>query len=326
MNKHQPDPNTLIIKDALFPHSHAQALWPTLQQQAPYLCSWLEQSRGQLQPHDPVRQRCTALEQVLLQKTGFEAQDQQTASAGMALILALQAGFWQQVPAGQAFWLAELVHISPGREGASLLPARALSITAEESAALYDSLLPYISDTPFRFQPLCPQYWQVLTEELLPQTLPTTELLFESTVQDWWDTSQSGRAWRQWANEVQMLWYDHPVNQRRQAKQQPTINGLWLMGGASKEQLRLAAKTPSAPLPLPTIMNQLEPSFKEQDWQQWLTEIQTLDAEIAKMAPQQIIFTGTEGYLVTESAQRRPFWKKLFSSPTTGQQCWLNPF
>lgn len=320
MSKHKPDLSTLVIKDALFPSSHAQALWPTFKQRAPRLCAWLQNSQGQLYAHDSLVHRCTALEHMLIRQAGFVPNQQQTIGAGMALILALQEGFWQQLPATDTFWLVELTHISPGREGANLLPARLLALSEDASQALYDSLIPYIKDTPFHFQPLTERHWLLTSEKALPEPSATPELVFETTVQDWWDTSETGRVWRQWANEIQMLWFNHPINLERQQRQQPTVNTLWLMGGVRKAQLKQTNQN------MPTIFTALESSFKTQDWQQWLTDVHTVDEEIARISPQRIVLTGTEGYLVTEQPKTRHFLKRFFSSDKTGQECWLNPF
>src|SRR5690625_4498063 len=135
MSKDKSVADTLVIKDALFPHSHAQALWSALQQQAPNLCAWLHSSHGTVRTHDPLVDRCTALEHLLIRHTAFAPDRHQAMGAGMALILALPEDFWQQVPANDPCWLVELVHITPGRAGASLLPARLLDIVPAESEA-----------------------------------------------------------------------------------------------------------------------------------------------------------------------------------------------
>lgn len=44
--------------------------------------------------------------------------------------------------------------------------------------------------------------------------------------------------WRRLLNEVQMLLFHHPVNQRREARGEPAINSLWLWGGGPLPQTR----------------------------------------------------------------------------------------
>lgn len=49
-------------------------------------------------------------------------------------------------------------------------------------------------------------------------------------------TEQNGPLTR-WLNEVQMFLHGHPVNERRQAAGQPTVNSLWLWGGGPLPEL-----------------------------------------------------------------------------------------
>jgi hypothetical protein len=48
----------------------------------------------------------------------------------------------------------------------------------------------------------------------------------------------SARTWRRLANELQMLWHEHPVNLGRQARGLPVINGLWFEGRTLKPRAR----------------------------------------------------------------------------------------
>ncbi|HLR30418.1 MAG TPA: hypothetical protein VK082_07550 [Paenalcaligenes sp.] len=319
MSNDKPASSTEVLIGSLFPAKHAQSLWPAIQEHAPNLCQWLASSRGQSVAHDPLRQRCSAHEHFQLQDAGFQTQSSHPLGAGMALILALQQGFWQQIKEKNNFWLAELIHLAPGREGASLIPARLLDITAQESAALLESLDDYIADTPFEFTPLSPTHWSVDCTETLPSQTATVELAFETTVQDWWDTSTQGRTWRQWANEIQMIWFQHPVNIKRQQQGRPVINGLWLMGGAAPGQLA-RPNTPS-----PHINRCLEQSFREQDWGEWLHQLAKLDSRWQEQPPQKLVFTGNQGYVVCDTPAHRTWLQRIFTQQKTGQTCWLNP-
>src|SRR5690625_7883999 len=84
MSKDKSVADTLVIKDALFPHSHAQALWSALQQQAPNLCAWLNSSHGTVRTHDPLVDRCTALEHLLISQSGFKPDRHQAMEIGRA--------------------------------------------------------------------------------------------------------------------------------------------------------------------------------------------------------------------------------------------------
>jgi hypothetical protein len=38
------------------------------------------------------------------------------------------------------------------------------------------------------------------------------------------------RQWRKWQNEIQMIWFNHPVNEARQAEGMLSINSVWISG------------------------------------------------------------------------------------------------
>ena len=45
-------------------------------------------------------------------------------------------------------------------------------------------------------------------------------------------------AWAKFQNEVQMLLFEHPINQAREAKQLSVINSIWCYGGGQIEQIK----------------------------------------------------------------------------------------
>lgn len=310
----------LIITGALFQRNHAQALWPMMQTHTPRLCQWLAESRAQTIALDEPRGRCTAHEAFVLRQCGFKPQDKQSLSTGMALILALESPLWQQLPAENPVWVTELVHMAPGREGASLIPGRLLSIETDESQALLESVQSLLEGTDFHLHPLSNTRWLLQTSAQMPANPVTAELAFQTTVQDWWDTSTKGRTWRQWANEVQMLWFTHPVNERRQKNGLLPINGLWLMGGAAPKQLS------PAPPAFPKIIYDLEAAFREQDWSAWLQALVKIEQQWFASPPAEVVLAGAHGYLHATHQRQTSKWRQFFTRKKTGQLCWLDPF
>ena len=128
----------------------------------------------------------------------------------------------------------EPIHIHAARDHLVLTSTQILDIQSSESDALFDSvkdIFAEISDVTHRSMP---HKWFIESSAL--QTLSTV-----STVQaegrniDHWmpsDTSQEGvaRQWRKWQNEIQMIWFNHPVNEARQAEGMLSINSIWISG------------------------------------------------------------------------------------------------
>lgn len=51
-------------------------------------------------------------------------------------------------------------------------------------------------------------------------------------------TGEGAMQWAKFQNEVQMLLFEHPVNQAREAKRLPVINSIWCYGGGQMEQVK----------------------------------------------------------------------------------------
>jgi hypothetical protein len=54
----------------------------------------------------------------------------------------------------------------------------------------------------------------------------------------WQPEGDAARVWRAIVSELQMLWYDHPVNRTREQHGQATLNSVWLEGQAGRAQRR----------------------------------------------------------------------------------------
>src|SRR5690606_29245291 len=114
------------------------------------------------------------------------------------------------------------------RDGAALVPASELTITAEQSVALFESVHESFESAGFRLHRLCEEFWRI---ELPPGFSPASAspaLVSRSAVNDWWPQDLDARPWRKLVNEVQMLWHDHPVNQTRFRESLLPVNSLWL--------------------------------------------------------------------------------------------------
>jgi len=306
----------IVLTGALPDAKVARALLPQLTQTAPALTYWL--ARGHAHIHtvpDSQQTGCTAEEWWRLRLNAYQARPQQTCAAGLGVLRAYElAGGLSDRHAGldpdQPVWLAELVHIAPTQHGASLLPASELHINAEQDHALFDSLRVLGNSGEFTLHRLQPGLWrvQVAPDFALPCASPA--LLARSAVNDWWPQQQATRGWRRLFNEVQMLWFDHPVNQQRQQQGLPAINGLWLFGGATASQFAALGAHADC-----RWHDDLLPSFVRQDWEQWLQTLTRLDAQvfraIAKATPLRLDLVGTSR-VVELAIGRSPTWRTRF--------------
>jgi len=127
------------------------------------------------------------------------------------------------------------VHFHATRDHLILIQQDQMHLTREESSQLLHAALPYIEAD---FQ--CPILHEGIDDWFI-QAGPFAGLETHSIEQahgrniDWWmprDGKEDGVAkrWRKLQNEIQMLWHQDPVNEKRIEKGLLPINSLWISG------------------------------------------------------------------------------------------------
>ncbi|HLS50752.1 MAG TPA: hypothetical protein VK032_01990 [Burkholderiaceae bacterium] len=308
-----------IVLPGALPHpAAASQLADYLLKKAPTFVNWLAKGKAQCSVVDARAAGCTALEYWQLQTAGFQPHENQPFSAGLGPLNAVK-----KAPNGQAIWLAELVHLAATQEGAVLLPAQQLSISQEQSVALFASAKKLFADTGFNIQADSVSNWQIQLPENVSVPSISPALVSTTTVNDWWPHEAASRPWRQLFNELQMLWFNDPVNAQRQAAGLPAINALWLYGGATAAQLKHPERLDDV-----TIYRQLDGPSRHADWGVWLDELQKLENEVfaplAKNKAPELVLLGEARWAIVHA---RPFWSigALFSRQSSWRNWWSNP-
>ncbi|HEU0231567.1 MAG TPA: hypothetical protein VFR20_13450 [Burkholderiaceae bacterium] len=289
----------IVLPGALPDPGEARELAAHLPKAAPTLACWLGQSQARIFSTDPAGVRCTPYEQWLLHTRGFTPRNDQPLCAGLGPMLANDGA----PPDDEPIWLAELVHIAPSRDGAALLPARDLAIEPEQSVALFDAAQTLLPGSGFDMRRLGVEHWRVLPGDAASLPIAASPTLVSLTsVNDWWPQDAATRPWRRLVNELQMLWFDHPVNQERTRLGLPEINSLWVFGGASAKQFHSGR---------PAIESRTYPDLLEahtrHDWSNWLAALGDLEARVfAPLANQRttpdLVLTGRDRYVELRSS------------------------
>ena len=311
-------PMRIVLPGALPGPTIAAELLSHLPAAAPRLIKWLENSQATHVAADPEQTRCTPLEAWQLRASDYQAQSGQVRGAGLGPFLANG-----HITDDKPVWLLELVHLAAAREGAILQPARTLAITAEESQALYDTASALFTDTDFKLEPLATTHWRVHLPDGYQPACASPELVSLGNVTDWWEQDVNGRAWRRLANELQMAWFDHAVNQSRAEQGQTPINGVWLFGGGRRSQLGQPASRADA-----QIDTSLLQAWRTADWGSWLTALKQLDetvfASFGAQAQPELVLAGHDDFVVLKPGKslwqrlqpnHRNKWKKWWSNP-----------
>ena len=262
----------IVLPGALPPNAPIAAeLAKRLPTAAPTLYAWMRQGVGRQAPFDLQAHGCTPFEAWQLEQAGFQPAPRQPIGAGLG---PLRAG--ADAPADERVWIADLAHIALGTDRASLVPAEALDLTDAEGAALLEAARPLFEGTPFNVAPLQAFRWRVDVPDGLSLPTASPAVVAGQPLNAWWTQDAVARPWRRLVNEIQMAWYEHPINVQRAARGQLPANGVWLYGGAAP-WLRPAAM-PTAP----RIVDDLLSASLAEDWGTWLQTLERLDATVLR--------------------------------------------
>lgn len=131
----------------------------------------------------------------------------------------------------RAYWLrADPVQLMPDRDTLVLFPPDALNIAKDESESLIAAFNSHFESDRVFLEASSPERWYIrMAMPIDLHTTPLSEVAYRS-LQEAMPTGNAAGYWRQLLNEVQMLFFTHPVNEARRNKGWPEINSLWLWG------------------------------------------------------------------------------------------------
>ena len=139
---------------------------------------------------------------------------------------------WQAAEgeAHHAFWMyATPVNMLLGRDSFFLADPAELTFSDDESTALIDSLNQHYAGMGACFY-LRNQVWFLGLDENPNITTTPIDLVKGKDVANYLPQGEGALAWNKLQNEIQMLLYNHPVNDAREAQGLPVINSLWCYG------------------------------------------------------------------------------------------------
>ncbi len=125
---------------------------------------------------------------------------------------------------------ADPVHLRPDRDQLRLFDARHLGLAQEEADALVAELNEHLAGEGMRLvAPMASRWYLELPEPSLLEALPLDRVVGRS-VEHLSPQGPDARRWAAIMTEVQMLLFGSAVNQARQARARPAVNGIWISG------------------------------------------------------------------------------------------------
>jgi hypothetical protein len=133
---------------------------------------------------------------------------------------------------GTATWACvQPVHVRIAHDHLVLIDPASLALTDAEAATLLEVARPLIEELGVRIEAPRPSRWYLASDAF--GTLAGASPLRASgrNIEIWLPheahSGQRSRAWMKLQNEVQMAWFEHPVNEAREARGLPAVNSIW---------------------------------------------------------------------------------------------------
>jgi len=192
-------------------------------------------ARARMEPHESFDdfQRALPHEIWLARAFGLDA-GTQAGSPPVAEALMRETGL--QPSATDAWFVLQPVHIHIARDHLVLTDPRQLALDENEARALFDIAEPLFSEAGKQLMFGDARTWFVRAEDWSELLTASPDAASGHNIDLWMPRGPNERDWRKVQNEVQMHWFNHPINEAREARGERPVNSLWLWGGPSPRE------------------------------------------------------------------------------------------
>jgi hypothetical protein len=135
---------------------------------------------------------------------------------------------------GDEFWAhAEPVHLRAERDRVLLADSSLLDVADDEARALAEAVGRHFGGELHIEVASARRWYARIAHPPAQPTIPLTGVSSSPV-----EPGSASIGWHALMNEIQMLLHEHPVNEAREARGAPAINGLWLWGGGRLAEAR----------------------------------------------------------------------------------------
>lgn len=131
-------------------------------------------------------------------------------------------------PAGYCLF-AYPVHLHARREQLILMTGEELDVTESEAVSLIETLQAYYPE--WRFERTRDGMWFLIVDETPDLVTTPLDRVLGENINEHLPRGADAMRWLSVMNEMQMILFDTPVNEQREAAGRPVLNSLWLWGG-----------------------------------------------------------------------------------------------
>ena len=206
----------------------------------------------------------TPFERALADEFGWRGEDG-------CLPWAAHAAAQDGVDTGALAW-AQLtpVHWHVGAEHVVLADPHALHLSAQASQQLYEAILPLFQTEGWKLAWGAPTRWYASHDSLDALPSASIDRVIGRNIDLWMPGHPQARLLRRLQNEVQMLLYQHPLNDERVGLGALPVNSFWLSGCGRAQPVRAA--------PGLRLDTRLRQPLLSDDWAAWAEAWKALDA------------------------------------------------
>ena len=119
-----------------------------------------------------------------------------------------------------------------------------LHLSDEESQQLLQAMQPFLQEDGLQVTWHSALLWHAQGAMLADLPTPSLDRVIGQNVKDWLPDHPAARPLQRLQSEMQMLLYNHPVNDARDARKQYTVNAFWLHGAGT---LPVTGPVPASP-------------------------------------------------------------------------------
>ena len=170
----------------------------------------------------------------------------------------------------QAWGLLTPVHWHVGADHVSLADPHNLFLSAQSSHTLFEAVAPLFLEEGWQIAWGAPTRWYVSHESLADLPSASIDRAIGRNIDLWMPVHPQARLVRRLQNEVQMLLYQHPLNDERVNQGALPVNSFWLSGCGRFQ--------PERPQPGRVLDERLRAPMLAEDWAAWAEALQALDA------------------------------------------------
>ena len=124
-------------------------------------------------------------------------------------------------------------HIHIARDHLVLTDIRQINLSEADSRTLFDAAEPLFAEVGRSLRYGSANTWFMRADDWQGLLTATPDATCGHNIDIWMPQGGGAAAWRKLQNEVQMLWFAHPLNEQRAMQGLQAVNSLWLWGGAA---------------------------------------------------------------------------------------------